>query len=107
MNIEKRVYQNVSASSTVTSDYIIPNGSFVEIQEMGGSGETTSNISFEIIWDPSGANQLLLSANVATSQRSESRFTGNGSKVLRIKLINNNVTSKNIGAYYLGTEREV
>lgn len=102
-DISIKKYLSVSDSSTENYDYVIPNGKRLIIDEAGGNSSPSEiNIHFEIIWDPSGTNELILSSYGDTTQKRNDEYVGDGIKFIRIKLINTSNTSRYMGAYLLG-----
>lgn len=99
---EHRYYASVAATSESTSDYVIPNGKTLALDEFGASPATDCIV--EIIWDATGTPDVLLSTASEASQHTFRELAGNGVKVLRVKLINNSAVSKTIGGYTIGGE---
>ena len=100
---EQRHYASVAAGTTSTVDYTIPNGSELVFKQLGGSS-SGGNSNVQIIWDPAGANQLVFATYGTQDQPSDLTFTGNGTKVMRIKLTNAGLTAQVLGAYFLFDE---
>jgi len=101
--VDQRLYQEVAASTTVTQDYVVPNGSVMTLMEIGGSASPPAlDTHIEIIWDPAGTNKLLIATYSDAVQMTLQQFTGNGTKVMRIKLVNTDLTAKFLGAYFVG-----
>src|SRR3990172_6126356 len=88
-----RKYQVVNGNTTVNSDHIIPNGKTLYISEFGGNAVQKDNVMVKIIFDPSGSNETLVSTTGDTVQNSNRSFLGDGVKIMRISLINNDVVS--------------
>lgn len=103
MIVEQRHYQSVGASSSSNLDYVVPDGDSLTIKEMGGDGVFEANSYVQLIWDPAGENKILLSTAGSAVQSSNYQVTGNGTKVLRIRLVNNNaLEARQLGGYFIG-----
>lgn len=102
--LEHRFYKLVSAMNTQNSDYIIPNGCILVLNSLGGNSPTTSSLSYmTIIWDPTGENTMLFGTYSAGFQQSSVTLFGDGNKILRISLVNNELlASRVMGGYILG-----
>lgn len=104
---EVRYYTNVSAASSSNSDYTIPNGKIFEFTHLGTDTNPTGTSAVEIIWDPSGDNEKIIYSVTSTVQSCTKQFTGDGTKVLRIKLTNNDSVSRTFGGFFIGHERDI
>lgn len=102
--VEQRYYKSVASLETDQQDYTIANGEILNLREIGGNGNGANTTRVEIIWDPDGENTLIFATNGSIAQSTILQFMGDGSKVLRIKLINNDVSSRTIGGYYVGEQ---
>lgn len=103
--IEERKYQSVNADTSVNHDYVIPIGEILRLSEMGASSTTGTTTLVQIIWDPAGENQIILAEYGSTVQKTGLQFTGDGEKVLRIRLTNNGlVNSEIMGGYFIGMQ---
>jgi len=104
-SIEKRLYKTVAADDTEQLDYTVTNGKTLSISEFAGNAATSTDVKVEIIWDPAGTPDILLSThNDAQPQKTTKTFSGNGSKVMRVLLTNDSSTAETIGAYWIGDE---
>ena len=103
-NIEIREYHSVASLTTANYDYVVPDGAAITLSTLGGSSPTANSFSYmAIIWDPVGANQILFSTYSAGFQQSSMSFAGDGTKVMRIQLVNNDpVSARILGGYYAG-----
>ena len=99
---EHRQYQSVAGSSTVTVDFTPADGQVINLSEIGASAADESSSRSELLWDATGTPEIIVSTVREVVQRTNKQIIGNGSKILRIKLINNGLTSKTLGAYALG-----
>ena len=100
---EVRLYKSVAAYQSESLDYIIPNGqilSFIEIGINATPGVADTHV--QIIWDPSGANENILSGYGDSVQKCTLQKSGDGSKVIRILLTNNDSNSRFLGGYFIG-----
>ncbi len=105
MIVERRHYQSVNAASSSNSDYVIPDGNSFTLRELGGDAAFESTSYIQVIWDPAGENKILLSTAGSAVQNSNYQITGDGTKVLRIRLVNNNaLTARQLGGYFIGLE---
>jgi hypothetical protein len=104
-NVERRFYRIVAPHSSLTDDYVIPNGNTLKINEMGGSLDGSSDTRIEIIWDPLGTPEYLYAAyQHSPSQRSIRELVGDGTKILRLHLVNDSNIYILVGVYLLGDE---
>ncbi len=105
MIVERRHYQSVNASSASNSDYVLPEGSSFTLREIGGDGAFESTSYVQIIWDPAGENKILLSTAGSAVESSNYQIIGDGQKILRIRLVNNNaLASRQLGGYFIGLD---
>lgn len=103
LDVDQRFYKEVAASTTLTQDFIVPNGAVLALSEIGGTASPAAvDTHFEIVWDPAGANTILLATYANSVQSSLLQFTGDGVKVMRIKLVNTDLHSKFLGGYFVG-----
>lgn len=99
---EQRNYRSVSGVSSNNLDYVPANGETVYLSEIGGNASGTGGTSIQVIWDPNGANEIIFVTRGDSIQKTFKQFTGDGSKILRVRLINNDITSAVIGGYVIG-----
>lgn len=101
---EHRQYKSVSALTTDNTDYTVPDGTTFIVTSLGGNSPTAASLTnMQIIWDPAGANQMLFGTYSAGFQCFLNlTFVGDGSKVMRIKLVNNDVSARIIGGFIAG-----
>lgn len=99
---EHRNYESVPLSTTVNSDYVPSNGEIIYLSEMGANASEETSSRVEIVWDADGSQQILLSTIREIVQSTTLQLIGNGTKKLRIRLINNGLNTKVLGAYALG-----
>lgn len=101
--IERRFYQAVGGSSTVTLDYTVPSGVVLDFRKFGGNAASTPDTEVSIYWDPAGVNELLFSTHGdAYDEPHDKSVTGNGSKVVRIRLRNDQLFAETLGGYWIG-----
>ena len=104
-SFETRKYGSVAAYSSVTEDYTVTNAKELSLHEMGADAVNSADIKVEIFWDAAGANTLLFVTHGSNVERTLQKLTGNGTKVLRIKLTNDSAQSESIGGYWIGNEQ--
>lgn len=100
---ENRFYKLVNLLTTDQQDYIIPNGKIFLLEELGLNCNGNFNTRVDIVWDPNGINLILLSSTGNSTQKSQTQLIGDGSKILRIILTNNDSVNRILGGYNLGT----
>ena len=99
--IETRKYCAISASSTETDEYTVPNGVDIKIYELGGNGCQNNEVKVEIKFD----TEVLFVTHGDSIQMPEQLIrTGNGSKKLVINLVNDSSVTETIGGYYKAVE---
>lgn len=99
---ERKYYKTVSTLNTDTDDYIITNGSKLSLIQLGGNSVFTSDVYIQVVWDPDGSPEILYSTYGSNVRNTIIELTGDGSKKLQIKLVNNSLTSHVMGGFYLG-----
>jgi hypothetical protein len=104
MYVEKRAYQLIPANSQVNVDYVVPNGQALEVQKMVLNTPTVNAETAVICWDPTGANIILMSCSGNAEGSYAGSFAGDGSKVVRITLINTASIDQYMGAYFTGLQ---
>ena len=87
--------------SEVIHDYVVPSGKQFYIDEVGATPADDENL-VELIWDATGTPEIILSTNKEASQRRSVELSGDGVKILRIRLVNNKLVSKTMGGYSQG-----
>lgn len=101
--IEGRLFTQVGSYSNETYDYTVPNGAILRLDEIGGSAGMSNELKIEVIWDALGAPEIISATHgCINNQHTLKEFTGDGSKILRIKLTNDTSSSETIGAYWIG-----
>lgn len=100
--IERRFYKMMSAASSENDDYVIASGVILDIREVGGNAAAVASTEVSIIWDPAGANEILMSTHGDALQSIQKSVTGDGSKILRIRLVNDQLSSDTLGAFWRG-----
>lgn len=101
--VERLFYRSVSAASSQNDDYVVPSGKTLNLTQVGGNASAVPSTEVAIIWDPAGANELIYMThgdgivNIASKN-----LAGNGTKVLRIRLINDQLSSDSLGGFWKG-----
>jgi microcompartment protein CcmK/EutM len=94
--VSDRLYQNVSASSSVTADYVVPNGKKLTIYKVGG--DSPGGGEEECLFITHGSsNHDVMNQNLV--------YSGNGTKKVQIKLTNDQTEADDLGAYWEGKEQ--
>jgi len=101
---EKRLVKAVSSYSSEYLDYIPANGKVITFSEFGGTAPNDNNIKSEIIWDVSGTPELLFATHGPATQHSVKQITGNGTKILRLKIVNETSQTETCSVYFLAKE---
>lgn len=101
--IDERFYKNVAASGVPREDLTPGVGETLEILEMGGNADQTTDTVVMIVWDLGGAQEeIIFSTHGDDHQKLIKSFTGDGSKKMSIVLNNRKASIKTIGAWYTG-----
>lgn len=107
--VSGRLYQNVSASSSVTADYVVPNGKKLTIYKVGGDSGVSPDTVVSVTWDPGGGEEECLFITHGSSNHDVMNqnlvYSGNGTKKIQIKLINDQAEADDLGAYWEGKEQ--
>jgi len=105
-NVFKK-YDNVSGSTTVDEDIIIPAGKTWNILGVSMTAPGLTKARVYLVWNPAGPGGTLEKIYEAALHDKYSApvnlsFKGNGARVLRISLVNNDTPSHFLGAtvYY-------
>lgn len=102
--VEKREYHSVPASESLGYDYVVPDGKILYLETLGANSASGTNTSVQVIWDPDGENDILMVDYNSIVQQTSVQLLGDGVKVLRILLINNNANAdETMGGYFLGS----
>ena len=99
--INERFYRNVSASTTETSDYTPANGEKILVIRAGANCADTPDTNICIVWDPGGAQQEIIMSCYRDVNHEDiaKEYTGDGTRVLRIQLVNDTAESSYMGGY--------
>ena len=101
--INRRYYKSVSASSSDTDEYVIPNGKTLSLIDVGGNAGSSPDTSVVIkYWD--GTNHtIIFSTHGDDSQiMTNMDYVGNGTKSIKIVLINDQSFADYLGAWWNG-----
>lgn len=101
-SIYRRFFSQVSATTTDTDTYTPANGQTILVKACGGEAGSSPDTTCVIVWDEGGGEEKVIYAT-HNSSRDDSlteEFTGDGSKTLKIKLINDQTTSDYLGAWW-------
>lgn len=102
-DLHKRIYKNVAASSTVTLDYVVPDGEILSIDVIGLNSSAAPDTSTCLVWDALGTPEIVLSSYGDVLQPNLNlEFLGDGVKVLRIVLANDLTEPTYMGGYWQG-----
>lgn len=100
---ETRHYKTVSGYSSDSNDYVIENGKKLLLEIFGGCAVLSNDIKVEIIWDATGTPEILfVTHGVVPEQHTIRELEGNGTKKLRIKLINDSSQTETFGGHWIG-----
>ena len=100
-DINQRLYKQVAASTTETSDYIPASGETIRIINIGVSSSSVPNTVAYIAWDADGTPEILLSSYGEASQRNvHIDLVGDGVKIIRINLTNDLAEPTYLGAFW-------
>jgi hypothetical protein len=103
MILDHRLFKDVAAFSSQQLDYVVPAGRSVFLKEVGASCPVvTPDVEVRIIWDPTGANEVIFFSGANASQTCLRVLEGDGVKALRIILENNSAITEAIGGYAVG-----
>ena len=98
-------YKTVSASSTdQTTTYTPASGETIYVTCLSGDAAVSNDVKVEIDWD---GNPIFTTHNSNTQLAPDgsylTKLEGNGTKVLKIKLVNNSSQSETIGGRVVGS----
>jgi len=103
LKVDQRFYRNVTANTAPTRDLIPGVGKILEIMEVGGNADQTTETVVYIVWDLGGnEEEIVFSTHGDSNQKLIKRFTGDGIKKMSIVLNNREASVKTIGAWYTG-----
>jgi hypothetical protein len=103
MKIDQRHFKTVPSSTTDDKDYVIASGGTLFLRELGVCcSQDLPGVSVSILWDPAGVNDVLILSSGNTVQRSFLSFSGDGAKIIRIRLINETLIAQDMGGYFIG-----
>jgi hypothetical protein len=89
-DINQRFYKLVSASSSENLDYTPANDEKIIVVNAGGDCSNTPETSVCIVWDPGGSEQEIILSTYRDAKHHSigKEYTGNGTRKLRINLVN-------------------
>ena len=94
-----RFFKSVAANSTDEQDYVPTNGQLIDVAICWGESGATPDTAICIVWDASGVNTLLYSThNSGIDSYVDTQVTGDGTKAITLKLINNSDAAVTMGA---------
>lgn len=100
---EKRFFKNVEANTSETDEFIPPTGTFF-ISQLGGNGGANTDTVVAIIWDYGGDDEVLFCTHGDSNQLVNIELTGDASKKLVIKLINDQGSDDFLGGFWTGSD---
>ena len=101
--LNKRFYSLVPASTSLSQDYVPADGEIIYLVNAGASASSAPQTTTAIIWDADGDPEYLLSTYNETNQSNINlTLTGDGVKILRIRLINDLTEVAYLGAFWQG-----
>lgn len=83
-----RKYLSVAAATTYNEDYTPGNGEEIIITNIYINCCDSAYTSVRVIWDPAGDNTIITLSARDAQQALNCRFTGNGTKKLRLQMKN-------------------
>ena len=98
---EKRYYATISANSSSYSDFDIASGEYFVATCLGGDAVGSNDVKAEIIIDPTGTPEVLLSVHGDTVQEMPARII-DGVEKIRLKLTNDSGQSETFGCFISG-----
>jgi len=101
MDYSKRFYKTVVSGTPQQLDQTPANGEKIHIVDIGGNAARNAAVRVEI----SFGSEIILSTHGDTVQKCDMVFTGDGTKKLTIKLINDSGADETIGAYYIAKKK--
>lgn len=108
-DINQRYYLNVAANTSESLDYTPANNQIFIVNRAGCDSASNPDTNVSIIWDPGGAQQeiILSSYRDAMHENINKQFTGDGTRVLRILLTNDQSESGYLGGFVQGENLDV
>jgi len=103
MEIEQRFYSLVAANAQAFQDYVIPNGKVLVFKEMLINTPTPYAETGVVVFDPSGANVIIMSCSGNSQGSTSTELLGDGVKVVRMTLINTAPLDQYMGAQFRGS----
>lgn len=103
--VGEKLFANVTASGSETKDYTVPNGEILAIRRFGGNAGLSPDTVVALIWDEGGGDEEVIfcthgDADIVLDSPIEK--AGDGSKKLRIKLINDQTSDDFLGGFWCG-----
>ena len=104
-SINKRFYKNVAANTADEFECIPSNGAVVHFYEFGGNAGLSPDTVCEIWWDKGGTDEELLFVTHGDAIHSVSvKKTGDGSKKITMRLVNDQGNADTLGVFMKGDE---
>ena len=93
-----RFFKSVAANTTDTQDYTVANGDVLRIGVAYGQAGMSPDTAVAVIWDEAGADTMLFCSHASgIDEYVDFTVTGDGTKKLTLKLINNQGTADLLG----------
>lgn len=93
-------FAEVASYDSAQRDTVVPNGETWVLVSFTGSAAQVPGTVVKLIWDPAGANELVAATHGDASLLLSKPITGDGSKVIRIKMENDTGNAETIGGQW-------
>lgn len=102
--IKRSYYATVTKNSSSESTYTPANGEIVIIRKVVTHPDLSGYTRIKIVWDDGGASEqiLMMSYDDAEQLLIDTAVTGDGTKTLKIKLINDFSEDTELGGFWDG-----
>ena len=97
-NVQEIKIATVPSNSTVTHDYSVDNGKKVIIRQFAGNACFNSSVKVEITF----GDEVLFVTHGESIWNIDKELTGDGTKKVRISLVNDSDFAETIGGYWMG-----
>lgn len=96
--INKRFYKLVSEGSVEEDILAVASGKDLYVKDIGGSSVYSNDVKVELVW----GNEIVFATHGDSYQIVDKHFIGDGTKTMKIRLVNDSSIAETIGLYYNG-----
>ena len=108
--VRKRIYKELDANSSDSIVYTVPSGKDFFIKKYSLDSGSSPDTIVSIVWDDGGAAEDILFATHGSVDRTnedpDTTKTGDGTKQICIKIVNNQNQVDTLGGWFIADEED-